>query len=634
MCIAPPVLIKRQQNIHYLRSGDIATKDGALQLLLLVDYIVDWARDTFRPSIIAQLSSLATGKDFDEVSLGPDSDIVSKDRTIRDWISRVPSIVVQGEAARPLGNKPIHPEGHNDILSVRLPNTKFGVVRPVSTMTFQLAGLRLTEGNVESLLTLSDGFQSIDPRHQGTNFSPCARRLVNEITRWDEVLVVLGADLDNIERVWTDEERMTPEPFDEGPGTEFYAIFEYRCFMNLSWEIIRELSYLAISKLAFTVLVKHAAFQKRHPRIESFPKTLRECSGALIKETIDCLRSGSPWQVFHSAVSSTLLSLYPEPERRRDDFSPSVASLGLGYPRSVRVRFFIEKYMNVVEKSPPNLKKRMLSSKSDRKRYKAEIDAWEEKTCNRSFRRMSRRAVQVLEAFHDPSECTRCRGSNQDLFALKYWDQENIPSPTAYGAVLVASLEEEPEGFCEHQQRHDLSLFILENSFWMEDEVSISTVVEDLVQNNSIYHAIRHGPLMNVGGSRAVLWNLPSPYRRSTKRQRWDIARWVTELNGEPIPKSDLDFSTESTPLWVHQQMLLHFLRGNMPYDDALASLIKFRDEKRKEFYKLLKQRTGTFSETKAHCVRLDEFLDKVSPHRFETQSYPWLPEKLQLRGE
>jgi len=33
--------------------------DSALQLLLIIDYIYDWARDIFRPSIISQLAMLA-----------------------------------------------------------------------------------------------------------------------------------------------------------------------------------------------------------------------------------------------------------------------------------------------------------------------------------------------------------------------------------------------------------------------------------------------------------------------------------------------------------------------------------------------------------------------------------------------
>ena len=628
---------KMQQNIHYLRGGDITTKDGALHLLLLIDYIIDWARDTFRPSILAQLSSLATGRNFDEISLGPDSDILSKSRTIQDWITRVPTTVVQDDSAGPSGSKPIHPENHDDILSVKLPYTKLGSVRPVSTIDFQLTGLRLTEGNVESLLALSDGPQDRDPRGRGQSCSRCARKLVNELTRWDEVLVILGADLDYIERVWTNEEKTMYEPFDEGPGAEFYAIFEYRCFMNVSWAPIRELSYFAISKSAFNILVEHAAYQRRHDGIESLSKALRPCSSASIKETIDCLRSGSAWQVLHSAVSSTLLTIYPEPQRIRDDYIPPVEYLDFGYIHVLRVRCFIKDYLKLAEIPTSKAKNRIASKARNRKRAKAGTHAWEEKTCNRSFCRRARRSVRASEAFHDQHACTRCRNSKQDPFALKYWDQANVPSPTAYGAILVVSLKEEPGSSYQHQTLHDLSLFVLEKSPWLESTGSISIVVEDLAQSKSIYHTIRHEPDIKVGGPKDVLWNLPCPYRKTTARQRWDIACWVRELNKQSIPEEN--FFRKSMPLWVHQQILLHFLRDNMPYDDALAALIEFRDGKKRQYNYTWSPSNGDarYREVPVDCNSLYDFYDKVFPIvplSRDDQAHSMLPFKLKLRGE
>lgn len=41
--------------------GSILTLDGALQLLLLVDYVFDWARDIYREDIIRSLRILASG---------------------------------------------------------------------------------------------------------------------------------------------------------------------------------------------------------------------------------------------------------------------------------------------------------------------------------------------------------------------------------------------------------------------------------------------------------------------------------------------------------------------------------------------------------------------------------------------
>jgi hypothetical protein len=68
-------------------------RDDALSLLLIVDYVFDWARDVYRPSILRQLKSLAIGKAYDQVSLASDSDIISLGRNISNWIQPPPSTV-------------------------------------------------------------------------------------------------------------------------------------------------------------------------------------------------------------------------------------------------------------------------------------------------------------------------------------------------------------------------------------------------------------------------------------------------------------------------------------------------------------------------------------------------------------
>jgi hypothetical protein len=57
--------------------GSILSPDGALQLLLLVDYIFDWARDAYREDIIRELRVLASGDNDTASVLGADSDIYS-----------------------------------------------------------------------------------------------------------------------------------------------------------------------------------------------------------------------------------------------------------------------------------------------------------------------------------------------------------------------------------------------------------------------------------------------------------------------------------------------------------------------------------------------------------------------------
>jgi hypothetical protein len=69
------------RKIIQLWDGSIMEKDISLQLLLIIDYIIDWARDIYRLSILWQLKSSATGLSYDQVSLSTDSDIFSFPRS-------------------------------------------------------------------------------------------------------------------------------------------------------------------------------------------------------------------------------------------------------------------------------------------------------------------------------------------------------------------------------------------------------------------------------------------------------------------------------------------------------------------------------------------------------------------------
>jgi hypothetical protein len=40
-------------------TGSITNLDSALQLLLIVEYLTDWARDVYRAAVLADLESLA-----------------------------------------------------------------------------------------------------------------------------------------------------------------------------------------------------------------------------------------------------------------------------------------------------------------------------------------------------------------------------------------------------------------------------------------------------------------------------------------------------------------------------------------------------------------------------------------------
>ncbi len=63
--------------MNELWHGRICSPDGALQILLIMDYIFDWAKDLYRPSILRSLGAISEPVRNDSQSIAADSDIYS-----------------------------------------------------------------------------------------------------------------------------------------------------------------------------------------------------------------------------------------------------------------------------------------------------------------------------------------------------------------------------------------------------------------------------------------------------------------------------------------------------------------------------------------------------------------------------
>ncbi|KAI4915315.1 hypothetical protein J4E85_010440 [Alternaria conjuncta] len=63
---------------NLLWEGSITGHDAALQLVLIMDYIVDWARDIYRPNIIRQLKSVVDKGQQSSYTVTADPDILSR----------------------------------------------------------------------------------------------------------------------------------------------------------------------------------------------------------------------------------------------------------------------------------------------------------------------------------------------------------------------------------------------------------------------------------------------------------------------------------------------------------------------------------------------------------------------------
>ncbi|KAJ5417461.1 uncharacterized protein N7487_001011 [Penicillium crustosum] len=325
--------------ISLLWSGSLLHKDQALQLVLIVDYIMDWARDIYRLEIVRHLKSIVTGQISDQMSF-QDSDIFSTCGRVFNWIPPPRSIAAEDIAESSFTANRDQFESslstHEAMLNTPIPNTELGSLRSAFISNFRFVCLYITSDLVPSLLEMIGG--KYETR---ANIESVARQLINFVTQFDEVLVMSGRDLELLEMLWTGVSHSSPEAYPE----EFFVIMETSWYFSTSWDIKREISCLAISRTAFDILKKTANFRVKHKGIDKLERSERICHEKAIRDLVDCLTSASPWQVLLAAISCTLVTIYPFPLRKRHDFTPALEALGFGYIREARVQPFIQRIL-------------------------------------------------------------------------------------------------------------------------------------------------------------------------------------------------------------------------------------------------------------------------------------------------
>lgn len=519
-------------------------QDGALQLVLIIDYIMDWARDVYRIEILRELKSMVTGQPFDQITLAY-SEMSSMRRDVSRWIPAPPSTVfneleIASESDGHENDNSSKPLDHQDFLDIQIPNTTLGSLRSASKIDRRFACLYLTDGLLPSFLEVIAG-----PRDSKDNTEKAARQIINFVSQFDDVLVMAKRDLNMIESLWTGKE-IASDP-DEVPE-EIYIVIEASWYFNPSWQLTKEISCLAITKSAFNTLQTYAKFKVRHKGIESLLQCERRCTGSVIRQCIECLGSGSPWQTLLSAISCTVVTIYPLPTRKRDDFIPPVDVLGFGYVKYSQVRPFIAKFLKRNFWKPKEIGKvriktaelRDYVSRGYTKRQVFEMRTIKPpKYTDTAWKRISEQPKILFEDYsHIREKCKRCTlspESNISPYAHGFLDTRNVPFLSDYNAVLVVSLYE-PQS---HQYKTDACVFALGEMHELVGNTGFSTMIEDLLQLGLIYHTI----LSAVSPTVDSRGNLPLPYRSVTSEERYLLENWIRELRGEPLSTSRLDRS-------------------------------------------------------------------------------------------
>jgi hypothetical protein len=112
----PMPLLTLPQNIVCLWEGSITSYDAALQLVLIVDYIVDWARDIFRLGIMRQLMSVVDRGTQSAYTIIEDHDILSTRDYANSWFGDRPAPTIGGAEAAEVPAGPAFDAIHSTVI--------------------------------------------------------------------------------------------------------------------------------------------------------------------------------------------------------------------------------------------------------------------------------------------------------------------------------------------------------------------------------------------------------------------------------------------------------------------------------------------------------------------------------------
>lgn len=194
--------------------------DAALQLLLIIDFIFDWARDVYRPTIICQLTTLS-GHEEDNLSVLADNDIPSLAGD--EWTKQIEKW--RGSVQSPLQT---NTESDYNIEAWGSLDSKLGrglgVFRPAWIIESVFQCLYVTKHNIKDLLN------SIPEQRTPSSL---ATKAANSLSQ-NHVLISEDV-LSTMEEIWTHKARRQ-ETHGISEGEKLFATIIYHTEISNTWE--------------------------------------------------------------------------------------------------------------------------------------------------------------------------------------------------------------------------------------------------------------------------------------------------------------------------------------------------------------------------------------------------------------
>ncbi|KAJ2975501.1 hypothetical protein NQ176_g5487 [Zarea fungicola] len=252
------------QDVFRLWDGDISDEEQAFRCLSIIDFIVDWARDIYRPNVIQQLKSM-TKKPYRLNA----SRLPSPSPSVQSWCTNDSD---EGDASDASVSKiatAINPlSEHIDRLR-QLSNDQHAY-RDARFIRSRIMGLFVTEDTLQELAN------SRENANTATAFIGRIALQLEKHAKKDALFEMNGSTIADIEKTWVGEVcGKTPHP-----TQQFLVSLTISAYMSPTWEPTRELAYIAVARNVISTIRQ---YRSRSTRLFTYPLA-RESALALLRE--------------------------------------------------------------------------------------------------------------------------------------------------------------------------------------------------------------------------------------------------------------------------------------------------------------------------------------------------------------
>ena len=252
-----------------------------------------------------QLKSIATGRVCDEVSLVDEGDTLLL--PTNDSARMVPPIHCATVNDRHVGLYSRNSRYLGVGTKAKAYNDhEINAIRAASLVEYRVVGLNISGINLNSFLELI-----VEQQHYHEDFPAAARHVLGLFERQTLSLQITATEILDIEAFWTGDADLNKANPSKEDFSYMYASFEFATFIDVRWNIIREMTYIAISERAYKDLVKLSGFLEGEEPVQSLSMGFYLCLPGLLRTATSCLRSGSTNQTFLEAVSRSAFTLFP-----------------------------------------------------------------------------------------------------------------------------------------------------------------------------------------------------------------------------------------------------------------------------------------------------------------------------------